>query len=98
VFLVDTGAQVSVIPATSTDRALGQRQDAVQPQAADGTNISTYGSSDVRLSRNRKFTARLVPAGVQRALLGADFLHRHHLLVDVTGRRPVDAATLSTVV
>lgn len=98
-FLVDTGAQVSVIPATPTDQAVGRRHEAVQLQAANGTAIPTYGSTDVSLCfGGRRFRARLVRAGVQRALLGSDFLHRHHLLVDVTRRRLVDAATLLTVI
>ncbi|GFO33731.1 retrovirus-related pol polyprotein [Plakobranchus ocellatus] len=46
-FLVDTGAQVSVIPPTWHERHFGQRGQALQ--AANGTTISTFGSRDVKL-------------------------------------------------
>ncbi|GFS16759.1 transposon Ty3-G Gag-Pol polyprotein [Elysia marginata] len=44
-FLVDTGAQVSVIPPTWFDRHHGQHGPPLQ--AANGTSISTYGSRTV---------------------------------------------------
>ncbi|GFO27668.1 retrovirus-related pol polyprotein [Plakobranchus ocellatus] len=41
-FLVDTGAQVSVIPPTWFDKHHGQRGPPLQ--SANGTSITTYGS------------------------------------------------------
>lgn len=95
-FLVDTGAQVSVIPATWYDKRSGQSGPPLQ--AANGTPISTYGSRNVPLClNNRVYQARLIVADVKRPLLGADFFRHHNLLVDIRGQRLIEADTfLST--
>ena len=96
-FLIDTGAQVSVIPATWQDRRA--RSTGPSLQAANGTRISTFGTRDIVLKLGRhSYSARLVLADVRRPLLGADFLRTHGLLVDVRGRRLVQAETLSPIV
>ena len=43
VFLVDTGAQVSVIPVSSSTRATSSHDTSHRLQAANGSSISTYG-------------------------------------------------------
>ncbi|GFR81273.1 transposon Ty3-G Gag-Pol polyprotein [Elysia marginata] len=91
-FLVDTGAQVSVIPPTWFDRHHGQHGPPLQ--AANGTSISTYGSRTVPLRFNETtYDARLIIADVKRPLLGADFFRRHNLLVDLNGQRLIEADT-----
>lgn len=75
-FLIDTGAQVSVIPATTSDRKI--RQCLTPPlQAANKSTIRTYGlrSLTLDIGLRRTFRWLFVVADVDRAILGADFLH-----------------------
>lgn len=93
-FLVDTGAQVSVIPATAVDRLSprGSYGDTPSLQAANGSCIRTYGSTSAVLHLGRgRYSVRLIIADVQRPLLGADFLRRHRLLVDLANGQLLDA-------
>lgn len=46
-FLVDTGAEVSVIPPSSADRK--HRQDSLTLQAVNNTPIATYGTRSLIL-------------------------------------------------
>lgn len=92
-FLVDTGAQVSILPASNTQKnskiAISTSQ---QLQAANGTPILSYGTISTKVAfGGRRFSTQFVLADVQRPLLGADFLRRHHLLVDIRGQRLIDA-------
>ncbi|GFN87804.1 transposon ty3-g Gag-Pol polyprotein [Plakobranchus ocellatus] len=77
-FLVDTGAQVSVTPASWADKGSGATGPKLQ--TANWSSIATYGSRVVHLHLgNRIFDARLISANVKRPLLGADFLRQHNL-------------------
>ena len=95
-FLVDTGAQVSVIPASQLDREIG-RKDGPRLQAANGSTIQTYGTTErfLRLG-GRAMKAKFYRAEVKRPLLGADFLMRHKLLVDMAGKRLLDTENIPT--
>ena len=98
-FLVDTGAQVSVVPCTPVDR-ISPMPDPLQThlQAANGTLINTYGSRDTTLTFNGKdYAAHLIQADVRRALLGADFLRRHNLLVDIRNQRLIDVTSFADI-
>ncbi|RUS78761.1 hypothetical protein EGW08_013477 [Elysia chlorotica] len=95
-FLVDTGAQVSVTPASWADKVSGTTGPNLQ--AANGSSIATYGSRVVHLHfGNRVFDARLISANVKRPLLGADFLRQHNLLVDIRGHRLIEADSFSHI-
>ena len=95
-FLVDTGAQVSVTPASKLDKKNEPRGPPLQ--AANGSIITTYGTRFVCLRfGQRNFQARLIAADVSRPLLGADFLRTHNLLVDVRNRRLIEADTFSGI-
>lgn len=95
-FLVDTGAQVSVTPASSAEKVSGTTGPPLQ--AANGSSIATYGSRVVPLRfGNRLFKTGLISANVKRPLLGADFLRQHNLLVDVRGRRLIEADSFSHI-
>jgi cleavage and polyadenylation specificity factor subunit 1 len=98
-FLVDTGAEVSVIPATATDRALPQERSACPLlRAANGSTIRTYGTTHAALVFGQhSYSARLIKADVQRPLLGADFLRRHRLLVDLSNKRIVAPDSLAAI-
>ena len=76
-FLVDTGAQVSVFPASSHDR----RREKTEPLvAANGTRIDTFGKRCIWIDLGfRKFNWYFVLADVHRPMLGADFFCSNHL-------------------
>ena len=95
-FLVDTGAQVSVTPASAIDKQSGPQGPPLQ--AANGTNITTYGAHIVSLRfGGRIFQNRLIAADVKGSLLGANFLRQHNLLVDIRNHRLIEADTFSGI-
>lgn len=94
-FLCDTGATVSVLPASVLDIQAGVRGSPLE--AANGSPIRTYGERDVTLCfEGQRFSWTFVTAKVSNPLLGADFLCAHGLLVDVKNRRLVSAETFSS--
>ena len=79
-FLCDTGAQVSVLPASDLDVQQGRRGLALE--AANGSPIQTFGKRDaVVCFGGQRFKWNFVV--VSTPLLGADFLCTKGLLVDV---------------
>ena len=103
-FLIDTGAQVSVLPATKAERAstvLWRRLKAVTSKlsshlkAVNGTHIPVYRQRSVTLNLGlrRIFRWVFLVAHVGSAIIGADFLTQHGLLVDVKRKRLIDSAT-----
>jgi cleavage and polyadenylation specificity factor subunit 1 len=95
-FLVDTGAEVSLFPATGADARL---QAPGQPLfAANGSPIRTFGSRQLTLNLGLKRCSwSFVLADVSRPLIGANFLRHHGLIVDLPNRRLLDAALLASV-
>ena len=89
-FLVDTGAQISVLPPTHTDRL--KKQERCTLSAVNGTAIGTYGTRSLTLDLGLRRTFRWIflIADVHKPLLGADFLHHFGLLVDLTNEKLVD--------
>lgn len=91
-FLVDTGANISVIP-----RRTGQRSTPLQFKlyAANNTVINTYGEKTLELDLNlrRPYKWKFIVADVSKPIIGADFLKHHQLVVDLTNRRLVDGIT-----
>ena len=95
-FLIDSGADVSVIP-NSIFGILAKANDTLV--AANGTPIPTYGVKflKVSLGLRRSFPHTFVLAAVNHPIIGADFLKRYGLLVDLSNKRLVDPLTsLST--
>ena len=91
-FLVDTGAEVSILPATGLDTRT--RQQGPPLLAANGSSIRTYGTRRLSLHfASNTYYWNFIIADVTRPLLGADFLRSNSLLVDLEGKRLVDAAT-----
>lgn len=95
-FLVDTGADFSVLPFKTFQGKGSQNQDNdLILLAANGTIIPTFGtklmSLDLGLRRNFKFP--FVLASVDRPIIGADFLAEYGLLVDLRGRQLIDPQT-----
>ena len=75
-FLVDTGAEVSVIPPTHVERS--RPQYAFSLQGVDGSHIATYGvrSCTLNIGFRRTFRWVFVIANVKQAILGAAFWPR----------------------
>jgi len=88
-FLIDSGAQISVLPLTSLH--IG-KQTSLKLQAANGSQIKTYGSRQFSLHLNNKtYKWNFVIANVSRPIIGADFLRHYDLLVDVARKRLIHA-------
>ncbi|BHF61467.1 hypothetical protein SprV_0100444100 [Sparganum proliferum] len=92
-FLVDTGAQISVVPPTAADRRFPSR--GLHLQAANCSPIPTFGSLSLTLNigLRRSFTWIFVIADVPHAILGSDFLAEFDLLVDCRRARLLDRTT-----
>ena len=94
-FLVDTGAKVSVYPASVSDIRSGRLGPPLE--AANGTPIRSFGKRTIPLMfEGRHYPWEFVIAKVTQPLLGADFLCAHNLMVDVKGQRLVDTKTFSS--
>lgn len=95
-FLIDTGAEISVIPATAEERRLPSTS---QLRAVNNTAIATHGERSLTLDLGLRRTFRwvFVCAAVPHAIIGADFLKHFALLVDVKSRRLHDETTSLTV-
>ena len=92
-FLVDTGAEVSMLPPTHTDRK--HPQEGCNLLAVNGSSIITYGkrSLTLNLGLRKAFRWIFIVANVQEPILGADFLRHFSLLVDIKHSRLIDATT-----
>ena len=98
-FLIDTGAEVSLIPASPADhRAATASAHSAPLVAANGTEIKTYGTRRIPLQfGNKHFQGSFIVADVNQAILGADFLRNNVLLVDLGGQCLVHSATYNTI-
>lgn len=96
-FLIDTGANVSVLPALKTEKR--KQEPTNHLYAANGSTIPSYGerSMVLNIGLRRPFRWNFVIAEVKRPILGADFLHKHKLTVDIHGRKLIDKQTTLSV-
>ncbi|XP_076383719.1 uncharacterized protein LOC143260968 [Megalopta genalis] len=92
-FLVDTGADVSVIPRSPHSKR--RIDDDFKLYAANGTPINTYGEQllFVNLGLRTQFSWRFIVADTSKAILGADFLGHYSLLVNIKNKRLIDSQT-----
>ncbi|BHF80912.1 hypothetical protein SprV_0702404000 [Sparganum proliferum] len=92
-FLVDTGAQLSVIPHTPADRRCPN--PGLFLQAVDTSPVATFGTCSLSLDigLRRLFPWVFVVADIPCAILGADFLAAFNLLVDCLQSRLHDKTT-----
>ena len=93
-FLVDTGAEISVVPPSALDRK--HRKDSFSLQAVNNnTPIATYGTQlhTLNIGLRRKFQWIFIIADVKNPILGADFLQHYSLLMDLKHNRLVDRIT-----
>lgn len=98
-FLVDTGANVSVLPAIKKPY-FNNGSENYKLYAANGTEIRTYGTKNLvlNLKLRRPYTWTFILADVKQPILGADFLNHHKLLVDINGRKIIDSVTSLNVI
>lgn len=93
-YLIDTGADISIIPPKNTDKTK-LHETKTKLFAANGTQIKTYG--EIRLTLNlglrRQFTWNFVIADVKMPIIGADFLKFYDLLIDVKRGKLIDNLT-----
>ena len=91
-YLVDTGADVSVIPAMARDR---RKHSSHSLYAANGSEIRTHGTKllSVDLGLRRAFTWPFIIAEVDKPIIGADFLEHYGLMVDLKQKKLRDPLT-----
>lgn len=93
-FLVDTGANISVLPRSKKTVSDNFKEVEYKLFAANGTQIKTYGVKTLMLDfkLRRIFRWTFVVADVSQPILGADFLRHFNLCVDLNARRLLDTA------
>ena len=81
-FLVDSSADVSVFPASPTQK---RRPVPSRLQAANGSSIRTFGTKLVSLSLpGFSVVHEFLLAEVRKPILGTDFFKKKNLLIDVS--------------
>ena len=91
-FLIDTGAEVRILPASSRD--IKNLQQTHLLSRADGKSIPSFGTrllSFVLVST--EYSWSFIIATVKRPNLGADFLYKNGILVDVKRKRLINSST-----
>ena len=92
-FLIDSGAEVSVLPATVADRRNKIKGRSLS--AANGSSISTFGKRFLHFQIcGNTYEWLFIVASVERPILGADFLKFSSLLVDVRKNSPSNTGTV----
>lgn len=91
-FLVDTGADISVIPVKASDSLT---PSAFKLFAANNTRINTYGQRvlTLNLGLRRPITWNFRVAEVPYAIIGADLIRHYRLLVDLNKKQLIDPET-----
>lgn len=92
-FLIDTGADISVIPKSYAPYA--EVQQDLTLYAANHSKIRTYGTKRITLDLGlrRRFSWSFVIADVRQPIIGIDFLKYFNLLVDARNHKVIDALT-----
>lgn len=93
-FLVDTGADLSTVP-VSVFPNCGNNMSGLALIAANGTSIKTYGMKllKIDIGLRRTFVHSFVVTSIKKPILGADFLSKFGVLVDLKRKRLVDQET-----
>ena len=92
-YIIDAGAEVSVIPPTQWE--CKHHCTAISLQAENNTSIATYGNRSFTLDLGLRLTFQwiFIVADVKHPILGADFLRSYNLLVDIKHERLSDTLT-----
>jgi len=95
-FLVDTGAELSVLHPNAFDKKLGSQGPSLV--AANGTPIVRYGRRKLNITlENKSYAWVFIIAKVSKPLLGADFLRSHNLLVDLKNKCLIDSKYFASI-
>lgn len=96
-FLIDTGADISILPKTTVANCTQSSQRFLL--AANNTRIATYGIHHLTLTLglNKELEWDFTLADIDSAIIGADFIHHYNLLVDLRGKRLIDQATMFSI-
>lgn len=94
-FLVDTGADISLIPPSAADRKRPNNDQSITLFAANGTTIKTFGTKllTINIGLRRPFVWPFIIAESTKPIIGADFLQNFGLAVDLKGKRLIDNNT-----
>ncbi|XP_037928862.1 uncharacterized protein LOC119663316 [Teleopsis dalmanni] len=93
-FLIDTGADVSLIAAKQKNSNTNNKNERIL-YAANGSMIKTFGEIEITLALGlrRNFTWPFIIADVNTSIIGADFLNHFGLIVDIKMKRLIDTST-----
>ena len=95
-FLVDSGADVSVFPASPSQRSAASSSSSKCLLAANGSSIRTYGPRSIFLSfPGLKVTHDFLLADVRTPILGSDFFRTNDLIIDIPGQRLLRSGQLA---
>lgn len=97
-FLVDTGADVSVVPPTAEERQFGPGRRTLY--SATGASISTFGERLLSVDfgwRQEPYQWTFVLADVEYGIIGADFLYNFALSVDIRNKCVLEGPTGVTI-
>ena len=91
-FLVDTGADISLVPAVN---GIKGRPFELKLFAANDTRVDTFGESlrELDLGLRRPIRWNFCIAAVPYPIIGADLLSHYGLIVDLKRRRLIDSTT-----
>ncbi|GFX14754.1 hypothetical protein TNCV_1484981 [Trichonephila clavipes] len=90
-FLVDSGADLSIIPASCKNKIC----DSFKLYAANCSEIPTFGHKILTLNLGlcREFQFPFIIAKVDKGIIGADFLNKFNLLIDIRNKQLIDGIT-----
>lgn len=96
-FLVDSGAEISVLPKTTNEKTLPACE--LKLYAANKTTINTYGQKQVTLNLGlpRPLKWKFTIADVPHAIIGADFLVSNKFIIDLGAQCLIDKTTSKIV-
>ena len=91
-FLLDSGAIVSVVPPRNCDLKFAEKSNLL---AANGTRMTTYGERlfSIDCGLRRSFEWKFIIANVNYPIIGADFLYYHNLTLNLFERKLIDNLT-----
>lgn len=97
-FLIDTGACISLIPSTLFESNKATPEDPYL-QAANGTPIKTFGEKllTLNIGLRRNYAFPFIIADVKHAIIGADFLTKHALTINMSDKTINDPTTKISV-